>query len=256
MEAGGNGGGPVADLAVSPLCPDAGVVVLVYEELGGSSHPGPGGALVVVGGHGPAGGAVEVLETPTRRKRRTVARDLGDLDGEGTGGGRTGAAYVSTDDVALVGGGNVHVLPSVGPADGGDASAARGGHPECVHVAGPTQGEGGGIEGISLDISGGDGGTELGDGKIQYKGLEVQPELTDIGVTLADCHLAVGALGDARGGEVGVVLCQGGTATGHLENATDTERTGTGSTGASPLGGALGLRVASPVTTRGGGGAD
>ena len=41
--------------------------------------------------------------------------------------------YVSTEDVALLRGGHVHVFPGVGAADGGDGRAAGGGHAEGVH---------------------------------------------------------------------------------------------------------------------------
>ena len=39
---------------------------------------------------------------------------LGHLNGEGTGGGRAGAAKVGIQDITLVTGINIHVLPSVG----------------------------------------------------------------------------------------------------------------------------------------------
>ena len=42
---------------------------------------------------------------------------MGHLDGEGTGGGCAGAPKVSSKNVALLRGRDVHVLPSVGPAD-------------------------------------------------------------------------------------------------------------------------------------------
>ena len=44
---------------------------------------------------------------------------MGHLDGEGAGGGRAGAAKVGSQDVALVRGGDVHVLSSVGSTDDG-----------------------------------------------------------------------------------------------------------------------------------------
>jgi len=165
-------------------------------ELGGRHRGGAG--VPVEGGDGAELAGVPLQAVPVWG-HHVPTLELGHLDLPAPGGGGGPGVHVYVDGVAAVRGGDEHVLASVIPADDWWTVSTRIRH--CKRVVKT-------ITHTDTIIRGGSRGV----GRRQYHGVEVQPYLAHLRVTLADsvqARISISADGEGGDDEVGVVLAAG-----------------------------------------------
>lgn len=191
----GNSCSSVADTAHVALATDANSLVLVGQVKAASVVEGLEGASV---------GSEKVLKAAIGGLVDVIARVLGHTDGPLTHGG-SGVGQLEGQDVAFVRSINVHMISAIGSANHWGTPVAGAGHGELVILALSELGEllatsSGEDTSRGLAQGGSDGGRSSND-----EGGEVQPQLADVVVALAD--LGVTSSGQALGAfEVGDVF--------------------------------------------------